>query len=85
MKTIKKALTFEDVLLVPQYSEVLPKCVSIKSKFSKNISLNVPLISAAMVTVTEYRKAIMMARLGGLGVIHKYMDLDSQVRQVKRV
>ena len=53
MKTIKKALTFEDVLLVPQYSEVLPKCVSVKSKFSKNISLNVPLISATMDTVTE--------------------------------
>ena len=85
MKTIKKALTFEDVLLVPQYSEVLPKCVSIKSKFSKNISLNVPLISAAMDTVTEYRTAIMMARLGGIGVIHKNMDIDSQVKQVKRV
>ena len=85
MKTIKKALTFEDVLLVPQYSEVLPKCVSVKSKFSKNISLNVPLISAAMDTVTEYRTAIMMARLGGIGVIHKNMDIDSQVKQVKRV
>ncbi|QQF51449.1 IMP dehydrogenase [Campylobacter fetus subsp. venerealis] len=85
MKIIKRALTFEDVLLVPQYSEILPKQVDITSKFSKNINLNIPLVSAAMDTVTEHRTAIMMARLGGIGVIHKNMDIESQVKEVKRV
>ncbi|EAI6154757.1 IMP dehydrogenase [Campylobacter lari] len=85
MKIIKRALTFEDVLLVPQYSEVLPKEVDIKTKLTKNITLNMPLISAAMDTVTEHRAAIMMARLGGIGVIHKNMDIASQVREIKRV
>lgn len=75
MKIVKKALTFEDVLLVPQYSQVLPKEVSVQSRFSRNISLNIPLVSAAMDTVTEYRTAIMMARLGGIGVIHKIWTL----------
>ncbi|AJC86603.1 IMP dehydrogenase [Campylobacter sp. RM16704] len=85
MKIIKRALTFEDVLLVPQYSEVLPKEVDIKTRLTKNIILNMPLISAAMDTVTEHRAAIMMARLGGIGVIHKNMDIASQVREIKRV
>lgn len=85
MKIIKRALTFEDVLLVPQYSEILPKQVDIKSKFSKNVTLNVPIVSAAMDTVTEHRAAIMMARLGGIGVIHKNMDVASQAKEVKRV
>ncbi|ALV24286.1 inosine-5'-monophosphate dehydrogenase [Campylobacter iguaniorum] len=85
MKIVKRALTFEDVLLVPQYSEVLPKQVCINSKFSRNIELNIPLVSAAMDTVTEHRTAIMMARLGGIGVIHKNMDIESQVKEVKRV
>ncbi len=85
MRVTKRALTFEDVLLVPQYSQVLPKEVSVKSKFSRNIELNIPLVSAAMDTVTEYRTAIMMARLGGIGVIHKNMDIESQVKQIKRV
>ncbi|AJC94436.1 IMP dehydrogenase [Campylobacter volucris] len=85
MRILKRALTFEDVLLVPQYSEVLPKEVDIKTKLTKNITLNMPLISAAMDTVTEHRAAIMMARLGGIGVIHKNMDIASQVREVKRV
>ncbi|HEF1622392.1 TPA: IMP dehydrogenase [Campylobacter lari] len=85
MKIIKRALTFEDVLLVPQYSEVLPKEVDIKTRLTKNITLNMPLISAAMDTVTEHRAAIMMARLGGIGVIHKNMDISSQVREIKRV
>ncbi|MDA7848229.1 IMP dehydrogenase, partial [Sulfurospirillum sp.] len=66
MKIRKKALTFEDILLVPKYSEILPREVDIKSKFSKNVPLNAPLVSAAMDTVTEHRAAIMMARLGGL-------------------
>ena len=85
MNIVKKALTFEDVLLVPQYSEVVPKEINLKSKLTKNIDLNIPLVSAAMDTVTEYRTAIMMARLGGIGVIHKNMDIDTQVRMVKRV
>ena len=85
MNILKKALTFEDVLLVPQYSEVLPKEVDITTKFTKNINLNIPLVSAAMDTVTETRAAIAMARLGGIGVIHKNMDIQSQVKQIKRV
>ncbi|BCX79782.1 IMP dehydrogenase [Campylobacter sp. 19-13652] len=85
MKIVKRALTFEDVLLVPQYSEILPKQVDVRTKFSKNITLNIPIVSAAMDTVTEHRAAIMMARLGGLGVIHKNMDIESQAREVRRV
>lgn len=85
MKIIKRALTFEDVLLLPAYSQVLPKQVDIRTKLSKNIELNMPLISAAMDTVTEHRTAIMMARLGGIGIIHKNMDLNSQAKEVKRV
>ncbi|RDU57123.1 IMP dehydrogenase [Helicobacter sp. MIT 00-7814] len=85
MKILQKALTFEDILLVPSYSEVLPKEVSLKTRLSKNISLNIPIISAAMDTVTEYRTAIAMARLGGIGIIHKNMDIESQVEQVKKV
>ncbi len=85
MKIRKRALTFEDVLLVPKYSEILPKEVDIKTKLTKNITLNIPLISAAMDTVTEHRAAIMMARLGGIGIIHKNMDVESQVREVRRV
>ncbi len=85
MKIRKRALTFEDVLLVPKYSEILPKEVDIKTKLTKNITLNIPLISAAMDTVTEHRAAIMMARLGGIGIIHKNMDVESQVREIRRV
>jgi IMP dehydrogenase len=85
MKIRKRALTFEDVLLVPRYSEVLPKEVSLQTKLTKNISLNIPMVSAAMDTVTEYRAAIAMARLGGIGIIHKNMDIESQAKQVKKV
>lgn len=85
MRIKKRALTFEDVLLVPQYSEVLPKDVELKTKLTKNIELNIPMVSAAMDTVTEYRAAIAMARLGGIGIIHKNMDIDTQVKQVKKV
>ena len=63
MKIVKRALTFEDVLLVPQYSEILPKQVNVASRISKNVTLNIPVVSAAMDTVTEHRTAIMMARL----------------------
>lgn len=85
MKIKKRALTFEDVLLVPKYSEILPKNVDISSRLTKNITLNAPIVSAAMDTVTEYEAAIAMARVGGIGIIHKNMDIDSQVKQVKRV
>ncbi len=85
MKIRARALTFEDVLLVPKYSEVLPKEVDIKTKLTKNIYLNIPFVSAAMDTVTEHRAAIKMARLGGIGIIHKNMDIASQAREVRRV
>ena len=85
MKIVKRALTFEDVLLIPQYSEILPKQVDVKTRISKNVTLNIPIVSAAMDTVTEHRTAIMMARLGGIGVIHKNMDIESQAKEVKRV
>ena len=85
MRIKKRALTFEDVLLVPQYSEVLPKEVNLSTKLTKNIPLKIPMVSAAMDTVTEYRAAIAMARLGGIGIIHKNMDIQSQCQQVKKV
>ena len=85
MNIRKRALTFEDVLLVPRYSEILPKEVNVESQFSRNISLKVPMVSAAMDTVTEYRAAIAMARLGGLGIIHKNMDIDTQAKMIKKV
>jgi len=85
MRIRYKALTYEDVLLVPKHSTVLPKEVILTTKLTKNIKLNIPVMSAAMDTVTEYRAAITMARLGGIGVIHKNMDIESQAREVKRV
>ncbi len=85
MNIRKKALTFEDVLLIPKYSEVLPKEVNLETKLTKNITLKIPMVSAAMDTVTEYRAAIAMARLGGIGIIHKNMDIESQCKQVKKV
>ena len=85
MKIRKRALTFEDVLLVPAKSEVLPKEVCIKTKLTRKIELNVPFVSAAMDTVTEFEAAIAMARLGGIGIIHKNMDIDTQVLQCKKV
>lgn len=85
MRIRKKALTFEDILLVPKYSEILPKEVDVKTMLTKNIPLNIPLVSAAMDTVTEHRAAIAMARLGGIGIIHKNMDIASQVHEVKKV
>ena len=85
MNIKKRALTFEDVLLVPQHSSVLPKEVSVKTQLTRNVSLNIPIVSAAMDTVTEFKAAIAMARLGGIGVIHKNMDVATQVLQVKKV
>jgi IMP dehydrogenase len=85
LKIRAKALTFEDILLVPQYSEVLPRDVDIQSKLTKNITLKIPIVSAAMDTVTEHQAAIKMARLGAIGIIHKNMDIESQVKEVSRV
>jgi len=77
--------TYDDVLLVPAYSDVLPRTVSIKSKFSRNITLNVPIVSAAMDTVTESRMAIAIAREGGIGVLHKNMTIEQQALKVRKV
>ena len=81
----QEGLTFDDVLLVPAYSEVLPREVSVKSRFSRNITLNIPIVSAAMDTVTEAPMAIAIAREGGIGVIHKNMSIAEQAAQVRRV
>ena len=84
-KLVHEGLTFDDVLLLPAYSEVLPREVNIESHFSRNISLKAPFVSAAMDTVTEANMAIAIAREGGIGVIHKNMSIENQARQVKMV
>lgn len=84
-KIVGEGLTYDDVLLVPNYSEVLPREVSIKTKFTKNITLNVPIVSAAMDTVTESQMAIAMAREGGIGVLHKNMTIEQQAAEVRKV
>ncbi|MBB1149567.1 MULTISPECIES: IMP dehydrogenase [unclassified Myroides] len=84
-KIIGQGLTYDDVLLVPNYSEVLPREVSLKTNFSRNITLNVPIVSAAMDTVTESEMAIAIAREGGIGVIHKNMTIEEQAKEVRKV
>ena len=84
-KIVGEGLTYDDVLLIPAYSEILPRDVSIISKFSRNISLNVPISSAAMDTVTESKMAIAMAREGGIGVLHKNMTIEQQAIKVRKV
>jgi len=84
-KFLGEGLTYDDVLLVPNYSEVLPREVDIRTKFSRNITINTPIVSAAMDTVTEYELAIAIAREGGIGVIHKNMTIEQQAAQVRRV
>lgn len=84
-KIIKEGITFDDVLLVPAKSTVLPKEVSLKTNLTKTITLNIPLMSASMDTVTEARMAIAMARQGGIGIIHKNMSIEQQADQVDRV
>ena len=84
-KIVETAITFDDVLLVPAYSEVLPSQVSLKSRLSDKITLNVPIVSAAMDTVTEADMAIALARVGGLGFIHKNMPIEEQASQVNQV
>lgn len=84
-KVVMDGLTFDDVLLIPSYSEVLPRTVQLTTKFSRNIQLNIPLVSAAMDTVTEAQMAIAIAREGGIGVIHKNMSIEAQAKQVHSV
>ncbi|MBT8178535.1 MAG: IMP dehydrogenase [Eudoraea sp.] len=84
-KIVGEGLTYDDVLLVPAYSEILPREVNITSRFSRNIKLNVPVVSAAMDTVTESKMAIAMAREGGIGVLHKNMTIEDQAMKVRKV
>ena len=85
LRIVDEAFTFDDVLLLPAYSEILPKSADLSTRLTKSITLNLPLISAAMDTVTESEMAITMAQLGGLGILHKSMDIDKQATQVRRV
>lgn len=84
-KITKEGLTFDDVLLVPAYSEVLPREVNISTQLTKQIKINVPLVSAAMDTVTETHLAIALAREGGIGILHKNMSIEKQAEQVRKV
>lgn len=84
-KILGEGLTYDDVLLVPAFSEVLPREVNIQTKFTRNITINIPIVSAAMDTVTESKMAIAMAREGGIGVLHKNMTIDQQANKVRRV
>ncbi len=85
MRVVQKALTFDDVLLVPAHSSILPKDVSLKTRLTREISLNIPLVSAAMDTVTESRLAIALAQEGGIGIIHKNMSVKAQALEVSKV
>ena len=84
-RILREAITFDDVLLVPAYSEVLPREVSLKTRFSRNLSLEIPFASAAMDTVTEAPMAIAMAREGGIGVLHKNTSAEAQAAEVRKV
>ena len=84
-KVVQEGMTFDDVLLIPAYSEVTPNMVSLAGRFSRNIPLNIPFVSAAMDTVTEAEMAIAIAREGGIGVIHKNMSIEAQAAQVRKV
>ena len=84
-KIIGEGITFDDVLLVPQYSTVTPNMVDLSTHLTKKIKLNIPMMSAGMDTVTEYRMAIAMARQGGIGIIHKNMTIEQQADEVDKV
>src|SRR5918999_3482895 len=85
MRVIQKALTFDDVLLLPAHSRVLPREVSLKTRLTRKLELNLPILSAAMDTVTEARLAITIAQEGGMGIVHKNMSIEAQAREVHRV
>src|SRR5262249_31401114 len=82
---LRECLTFDDVLLVPAHSNVLPSEVDVRTRLTKGIQLNIPLVSAAMDAVTEGRTAIAMARAGGIGILHKNLPIPEQAREVERV
>ena len=84
MGPIKEALTFDDVTLTPKYSDVLPSEVDTKTNLSKSLSLKIPLLSSAMDTVTESKMAIAIAKVGGIGVIHRNIDINKQINLRKR-
>jgi len=84
-KILKEGLTYDDVLVIPEYSEVLPSEVNTHTYFSRNIKLNIPIVTAAMDTVTEAEMAIAVAQEGGIGVLHKNMTIDQQAIQVRKV
>ncbi|HSD61230.1 MAG TPA: IMP dehydrogenase, partial [Burkholderiales bacterium] len=85
MRLVQKALTFDDVLLLPAYSNVLPRDVSLKTRLTRDLTLNIPLVSAAMDTVTEARLAIALAQEGGIGILHKNVAISQQAAEVSRV
>ncbi|MFA5083171.1 MAG: IMP dehydrogenase, partial [Hydrogenophilaceae bacterium] len=85
MRILQKALTFDDVLLVPAQSDILPRDVSLKTRLTKKISLNIPVLSAAMDTVTEAPMAITLAQEGGIGIIHKNLTVEQQAIEVAKV
>ena len=84
-KILQNGLTFDDVLVIPSYSELMPSETNITTSFSKNIKINIPILSAAMDTVTESKMAISLAREGGIGVLHKNMSISQQASEVRKV
>jgi len=84
-QVIREGLTFNDLVLLPKQSTILPKDIDVTTKLSRNISINIPIVSAAMDTVTESKTAIALARQGGLGVIHKNMSIEKQALEVEKV
>ena len=85
LRIVNKALTFDDVLLLPDHSDILPKDVDLKTRLTQRINLNIPLLSAAMDTVTESRMGIALSELGGIGIIHKNLSIQDQAAEVRKV